>query len=130
MDMPRAVAVAGRRARAGFTLVATEGTAHAIRAAGLEVMTVGKVAEEGDDIPTLIQRGEVDLVVNTPTGDVAQDDGVTIRRAAVAAGIPYLTTMEAAEAAALAVRSDRLTPIALQELLSVTTVTIGGSTSS
>ncbi len=130
MDKPRAVAVAGRLARAGFTLVATEGTAHAIRAAGLEVTTVGKVAEDGDDIPTLIQRGEVDLVVNTPTGDVAQDDGVTIRRAAVAAGIPYLTTMEAAEAAALAVRSDRLTPIALQDLSNVVTATIGGSTSS
>ena len=129
MDKPRAVAVAGRLVRAGFTLVATEGTAHAIRAAGLEVAMVGKVAEDGDDIPTLIGRGEVDLVINTPTGDVAQDDGATIRRAAVAAGIPYLTTMEAAEAAALAVRSDRLTPIALQDMLNVAPVTTGGSTS-
>ncbi len=130
MDKPRCVGIAGRLARAGFTLVATEGTANAIRAAGLEVTTVGKVAEDGDDIPTLITRGEVDLVINTPTGDVAQDDGVTIRRAAVAAGIPYLTTMEAAEAAALAVRSDRLTPIALQDMLNVTTATNVGSTSS
>ena len=130
MDKPRCVAVAGRLAKAGFALVATAGTAAAIRAAGLEVVTVGKVAEDGDDIASLIGRGDVDLVINTPTGDVAQDDGVTIRRAAVAAGIPYLTTMEAAEAAAQAVRSDRLTPVALQDALNVPAVAADGSTSS
>ncbi len=116
MDKPRVVAIAGRLARAGFDLVATEGTAGAIRAAGLEVRTVGKISGSGDDIPSLIADGVVDLVVNTPTGRTAQGDGAMIRRAAVAAGIPYVTTMEAAEAAAAAVRSDRLHPVALQDL--------------
>jgi len=116
MDKPRVVAVAGRLARAGFDLVATEGTANAIRAAGIEVRTVGKISGAGDDIPDLIADGTVDLVINTPTGGVAQGDGAMIRRAAVAAGVPYVTTMEAAEAVAMAVRSDRLHPVALQDL--------------
>ncbi len=119
MDKPRIVAVAGRLVRAGFRLVATEGTAAAVRAAGLPVETVGKIREHGGDIPTLIADGSVDLVINTPSGRTAQGDGGAIRRAAVAAGVPYITTMEAAEAAALAVRSDRLTPVALQDLFPV-----------
>ena len=119
-DKPRMVAVARQLVDAGFSLIATEGTAAAVRAAGLPVHTVGKIRESGTDIPTLIAQGTVDLVINTPSGREAQGDGGAIRRAAVAVGVPYITTMEAAEAAALAVRSDRLTPVALQDLFGTT----------
>jgi carbamoyl-phosphate synthase large subunit len=116
MDKPRAVAVAQRLARAGFRLLATRGTARAIAAAGLDVTEVAKLADGPDDIPSLIRRGKVDLVVNTPSGGRAHSDGAEIRRAAVAAGIPCVTTMEAAEATAEALGSRRDAPVALQDL--------------
>jgi carbamoyl-phosphate synthase large subunit len=116
-DKPRAVAVAQSFARAGFRLLATQGTAAAIRAAGIAVTAVAKVAEWGDDIPTLIACGEVDLVINTPSGRVAQDDRAAIRRAASRASLPCLTTMEAAEAAAQAVRISPGPPRAIQDVV-------------
>ncbi len=119
LDKPRAVAVADRFARAGFRLLATAGTADAIRAAGVPVTTVAKLADFADDIPTLIGCGEVDLVINTPSGATAHDDGAAIRRAATRAGVACLTTMEAAEAAAQAVRFAPEPPRALQDLLAM-----------
>jgi carbamoyl-phosphate synthase large subunit len=117
MDKPRMVAVAQRIARSGFTLVATDGTAAALRAAGLEVTPVAKLDEGATDIPSLIARGGVALVVNTPSGRRAQSDGLAIRQAAVRAGIPCITTMEAAEATADALRGSKPTPLALQDIL-------------
>ncbi len=118
MDKPRAVGVAQRLSRSGFTLVATDGTAAAIRAAGLPVTPVAKLDEGATDIPALIARGGVALVVNTPSGRRAQTDGLAIRLAAVRAGIPCITTMEAAEATADALRGPQPTPLALQDILS------------
>jgi carbamoyl-phosphate synthase large subunit len=66
-----------------------------------------------------IRNGEVDLVINTPTGSGARSDGYEIRTAAVRHGIPCLTTMTGASAAARAIgamRSDVAEPISLQEL--------------
>jgi carbamoyl-phosphate synthase large subunit len=130
MDKPRAVAVAQRLSRAGLRLVATERTAVAIAAAGVPVESVGKISEGGRDIPTLIREGAVDLVVNTPSGRRAQSDGAAIRRAAIRAGIPCITTMEAAEAAADAIRSPGSTPVALQDLRTEGTYAVGQWTSS
>jgi carbamoyl-phosphate synthase large subunit len=117
MDKPRAVAVAQRLARSGFALLATTGTARAIQAAGIPVREVSKIADGDEDIAALIQLGKVDLVVNTPSGRRAQTDGAEIRRAAIRAGVPCLTTMEAAEAAADALRSRDDDPLALQDIL-------------
>jgi carbamoyl-phosphate synthase large subunit len=68
---------------------------------------------------TWIEEGKVDLVVNTPTGSGARTDGWEIRRAAVAAGIPCLTTLSAGLSAARAIASGTSGPaevISLQEL--------------
>ena len=130
MDKPRAVAVAQRLARAGLRLVATERTAAAIAAAGISVDAVGKLHEGGRDIPTLIREGSVDLVINTPSGRRAQSDGAAIRRAAIRAGIPCVTTMEAAEATADAIRSPGSVPVALQDLRNEGTSASGHWTSS
>ncbi len=129
MDKPRAVAVAQRLSRAGLRLVATERTAAAIAAAGIPVDAVGKLNEGGRDIPTLIRDGTVDLVINTPSGRRAQSDGAAIRRAAIRAGIPCITTMEAAEATADAIRSPGSIPVALQDLRTEGTYAVGQWTS-
>jgi carbamoyl-phosphate synthase large subunit len=116
-DKPRAVALAARLARAGLALVATSGTAAALAAAGLPVRAVNKVSEGSPHVADLIAAGEVALVVNTPRGGHgARTDGSEIRAAAVRAGIPCITTIEAAEAAAAALGAARpARPRALQD---------------
>ncbi|MGE4031736.1 MAG: carbamoyl phosphate synthase large subunit, partial [Thermoleophilia bacterium] len=116
-DKPRAVAVASRLARSGLGLVATSGTARALEAAGLEVRSVLKLTEGSPNAVELIADGEIAMVVNTPRGTSgARTDGYEIRAAAVRAGVPCITTIEAAEAAASAVAAGRgARPRALQD---------------
>jgi carbamoyl-phosphate synthase large subunit len=100
-------------------LIATRGTAGALAAAAITVEVVNKVGEGPPHIVDRIRAGQVDLVVNTPGGRGARTDGQEIRRAAVRAGVPCITTIEAAEAAAQAIRlGDRAAgpPVALQDL--------------
>jgi carbamoyl-phosphate synthase large subunit len=58
-------------------------------------------------VVSLIESGEVDLVINTPTGSGARSDGYEIRRAAIARGIPCITTMTGASAAVRAISARR-----------------------
>ncbi len=87
----------------GFTIVATAGTAQVLRRNGVPAEVVGKFSEGGDHIVTRILAGEIDLVLNTPFGSPGNSgprvDGYEIRTAAVSAGIPCLTTVQAAAAA-------------------------------
>jgi carbamoyl-phosphate synthase large subunit len=76
------------------------------------------VSDGSPHVVDLIAAGAVALVVNTPSGPGARPDGAAIRRAAVRAGIPCITTIEAAEVAATAVAAGRdgSGPVALQDL--------------
>jgi carbamoyl-phosphate synthase large subunit len=87
----------------GFRIVATHGTAEAISRRGVPVQGLNKIAEGSPHVLDWIERGDVDLVVNTPTGVGARTDGFEIRRAAVAHGIPCLTTLAAGISAARAI---------------------------
>ncbi|HEX3011538.1 MAG TPA: carbamoyl-phosphate synthase large subunit [Syntrophomonadaceae bacterium] len=79
----------------GFKLVATEGTAHALHKAGVEVETVNKISEGSPNIIDLIREGKVDFVVNTLThGRTPYTDGFAIRRAAVELSVPCLTSLD------------------------------------
>jgi carbamoyl-phosphate synthase large subunit len=103
----------------GFSVLATGGTATAIRRMGVPVERIKKLSEGSPNVVERIDAGEVDLVINTPTGSGARADGYEIRRAATARGIPCITTMSGASAAQRAIRA-RLSgegePISLQEL--------------
>lgn len=88
----------------GFELLATSGTAEVLRRNGIEARVVRKQSEgTGPDgeptVVTLIHEGEVDLIVNTPFGTGGRLDGYDIRTAAVARGVPCLTTVQALAAA-------------------------------
>jgi carbamoyl-phosphate synthase large subunit len=109
-DKPAAVAVAAALAGLGFELVATEGTARTLRAAGLDVDLVAKVADAAAEEPTvvdLVRRGRCDLVVNTPQGSGARADGYLIREAALVARVPCVTTISGAAAAVHAIANAR-----------------------
>ena len=103
---------------AGLDIVATAGTAAAVGAAGVPVSEVNKVSDGPPHVADLILGGDVAMVVCTPSGRGDRADGATIRRAAVRAGVPCITTIEAAEAAAhsLAVDPAVVPPVALQDL--------------
>jgi carbamoyl-phosphate synthase large subunit len=91
----------------GYSLVATDGTARALRQAGFSPRLVSKIGEAGPTVVDVITRGEVDLVINTMSniysepgvvGGPVFKDGFEIRRAAVERRIPCLTSLDTAAA--------------------------------
>jgi carbamoyl-phosphate synthase large subunit len=103
----------------GFHLVATHGTAEALEAAGLPPERVYKVKEGRPNVVDLIKGDRIQLIVNTPRGQETFFDEKAIRRAAVLARIPTITTLAAARAAAegiAALQRGTLSVCALQEL--------------
>jgi len=118
-DKPGAFAIAQSLHDNGFRIVATRGTAEAIARMGVPVTRLNKIGEGSPHVVDWIERGDVDLVVNTPTGVGARTDGREIRRAAVMHGIPCLTTLSAGVSAARAIaRAGQADPevLCLQEL--------------
>jgi carbamoyl-phosphate synthase large subunit len=119
-DKPAALGIAAQLHDLGLRIVATRGTAQAIARMGVPVETLNKIGEGSPHVVDWIERGEVDLVINTPVGTGARSDGYEIRRAAIAAGIPCVTTLSGGMAAARAIGSARAgdaSPVlSLQEL--------------
>ena len=114
-----------RLATMGFHVLATAGTAQMLRRNGIECETVLKASDvrdgaEGKSIVDRIYDGEVDLILNTPAGSAgARHDGYDIRAAAVASGVPIMTTVQGVTAAVQgieALRSNDVTVMSLQEL--------------
>ncbi|TYL50788.1 carbamoyl-phosphate synthase large subunit [Agromyces mariniharenae] len=87
----------------GYDITATEGTAEVLRRNGIQAREVLKFSDkptaDASSVVELIHRGEVDVVVNTPSGRSARADGYEIRAAAVAADIPLFTTIAELSAA-------------------------------
>ena len=117
-DKPAATLLAQRLADLGFDLAATPGTARRIKQLGIEVTEVAKVgAGDGNSVVDLVRGGRVDLIVNTPVGRGARADGYQIRRAAISARVPCITTLAGASAAVQAIaRAWQVEPKSLQEL--------------
>ena len=103
----------------GFTILATEGTAKALREAGIVADSVYKVKEGRPNVVDRIKGKGVQLIINTPRGQDTFFDEKAIRRAAVLQRIPTITTMAAARAAAegiAAARNKQVTVAPLQAL--------------
>jgi carbamoyl-phosphate synthase large subunit len=104
-DKRAVILIARAFADLGFELVASEGTAEVLKNNGLSVAVVPKIGENGEDVLGLIERGGVDLIVNTPWGRGARTDGYLIRRKALMHGVPCITTLAAAAAAVQGIES-------------------------
>ncbi|MGB8384030.1 MAG: carbamoyl phosphate synthase large subunit, partial [Dermatophilaceae bacterium] len=110
----------------GFRILATQGTADVLRRNGIAAEVVRKISERGES-PTLedgrtiaerILAGEVDMIVNTPTGQRARTDGYAIRAAAITADRTLITTVQELAAAVQAIdalRHSRFEVKSLQE---------------
>ncbi|MDQ0892477.1 carbamoyl-phosphate synthase large subunit [Agromyces ramosus] len=92
-----------RMQQLGYDIAATEGTAEVLRRNGIRAKEVLKFSEktsaDAASVVELINRGDVDVVINTPSGRSARADGYEIRAAAVAADIPLFTTIAELSAA-------------------------------
>ena len=104
-DKEAACRLARRLMEMGFTLMATSGTAHHLRAAHLPVRRINKVFEGPPHCVEAITEGEVTLVINTTEGAQAIADSFSIRRTALVRNVPYYTTITAAGAVVDALRS-------------------------
>ncbi|GAB5468555.1 MAG: carbamoyl-phosphate synthase large subunit [Rhodospirillales bacterium] len=91
----------------GFDLVATSGTAAALKAAGLTVETVKKVREGRPHVVDLMLSGGVQLVINTSAGARSIADSYSIRRQALVDKIPYYTTLRGAQCVVLALQAQK-----------------------
>ena len=118
-DKPHVASVARKFVDMGFKLVATAGTADVLEADGMSVERVYKVKEGRPNVVDLIKGERIHLIVNTPHGQDPFFDEKAIRRAAVQARIPTITTLSAARAAAegiFALQSGEVRVQALQQL--------------
>lgn len=110
-DKRAVILPAHRLQQLGFTLVATEGTAEILARNGIAVQIVNKYSETQDsgerNIVDLINAGEIDIVVNTPSGRSARADGYEIRAAAVTADKALFTTIAVLGAAVSAMDAVR-----------------------
>jgi carbamoyl-phosphate synthase large subunit len=104
-DKRSVVLIARAFADLGFEIAGSEGTAEVLKNNGLSAAVVPKIGENGEDVLGLIERGGVDLIVNTPWGRGARTDGYLIRRKALMHGVPCITTLAAAAAAIQGVES-------------------------
>jgi len=114
-----AVAVAAKKLTdAGLKIIATDGTAEYLKKSGIAVERVNKITNGSPNVLDYMKRGEVKLIINTPTTKQSIKDGAQIRRGAVDYHVPYITTVQAAQASADAIvmaEKDRITIKALDE---------------
>jgi carbamoyl-phosphate synthase large subunit len=102
-DKPDVAAVAKKFVDLGFEIISTSGTAKVLENAGLKVRRIFKLAEGRPNTLDLLKNREIQLVINTPTGQAPRADEVKIRTTAVYTGTSIMTTLSGARAAALGI---------------------------
>ncbi len=104
-DKPELLDVIKPLSECGFKFVATGRTYELIKNAGYDVKKVCKMYEGRPDVADYIINREVQLVINTPIGKKSAQDDSYIRKAAIRAKVPYITTMAAAKATAEGIKA-------------------------
>ncbi|MDO4393606.1 MAG: carbamoyl-phosphate synthase large subunit [Bacillota bacterium] len=99
-DRPDAVVLAKMFSELGFKIIATGNTCKAIQAAGIEAEHINKLFEGRPNILDAITNGEIDLIINTPNDKNSIHDDSYLRKSAIKAKVPYMTTIAAATATA------------------------------
>ena len=115
-DKPAAIQLAKALYELGFAILATRGTADAIRASGIPVEVVRKVIEGQPHVVDYIKSGTVQLLINTTMGKTSIRDSYDIRRAALVYNVPYCTTIPGAFAATHGIKALLDGPLAINSL--------------
>jgi carbamoylphosphate synthase large subunit/REP element-mobilizing transposase RayT len=104
-DKDAIIPVAREFVQLGFGIVATSGTAAALSKAKIKVTKVFKLREGRPNVLDRVKNGDINFIINTPSGKIPREDEVQIRNAALAQKIPIMTTVRAAQASANGIRS-------------------------
>lgn len=115
-DKPGICDLVQRLYAAGFSVIATRGTAGFLSEKGIDVEVINKVAEGRPHIVDLIKNKEIGFVINTVSGAQAQKDSLSIRRSALQYGIPYTTTVSGAKAVVNAIEMLKKKKISIKSL--------------
>ena len=100
----------------GLSLYGTSGTVDFLTQNGVEANLVRKVQEGSPNVIDIMRSGGIRLIINTPADKASRQDHIQIMRAAVDYGIPYITTLQAARAAAMAIDAIQREEITLEPL--------------
>jgi carbamoyl-phosphate synthase large subunit len=104
-DKEAIIPVAREFLKLGFEIVSTSGTAETLTKAKIKVTKVFKIHEGRPNVLDRIKNGDINFIINTPSGKIPREHEVVIRNAALAAKIPIMTTVRAALASANGIRS-------------------------
>ncbi|HOT07832.1 MAG TPA: carbamoyl-phosphate synthase large subunit [Methanotrichaceae archaeon] len=115
-DKAEMAGIARKLAAAGLSILATDATSDYLRSQRIPVVRVRKIYNGSPNVLDFMRLGEVKLIINTPTSKQAVKDGSQIRRAAVDYHVPYITTVQAARAAAQAIERARAGQITIKAL--------------
>lgn len=108
--------VAARLSELGLNILATKGTVEFFSKNGLEANLVRKVQEGSPNIIDMMRKGDAKLIINTPSDKYSRQDHIQIMRSALDYGIPYITTVQAAKAAALAIEAIKKEEVTIEPL--------------
>ena len=100
----------------GLSLYGTSGTVDYLSDAGIDANLIRKVQEGSPNVIDLLRKGEIRLIINTPSDKQSRQDHYQIMRAAVDYGVPYITTVQAARAAAYAIEAIKKEQITIEPL--------------
>src|SRR5476651_604691 len=115
-DKPAAVHLASGLLQLGFWVYSTSGTASTLENAGVPVVRLFKLNEGRPNVLDMLKNGEIALIINTPAGHVARQDEVKIRTTALYQRVPVMTTLAAAQATLLALRSLKTKTLGVKSL--------------
>ncbi|RTZ92179.1 MAG: carbamoyl phosphate synthase large subunit [Deltaproteobacteria bacterium] len=104
-DKRQVIFLAKKLVDLGFKIIATSGTRKVLVKNGIEVQYVYKVSEGRPDVVDFIKNGQIQLIINTPSGKKPKADEIAIRTEAVSHGIPCITTIYGAYAAVNGIES-------------------------
>ncbi|MEO1290505.1 MAG: carbamoyl-phosphate synthase large subunit, partial [Chloroflexota bacterium] len=116
MDKATVTRIARNLVRMGFDIMATGGTAKWLNRFGVEAERVNKVREGSPHIVDLLEEGKIQLVINTPLGGQAHEDGAAIRSKCYEVDVPIVTTMSAAMATMEGIKQGHKKPMKVRSL--------------
>jgi len=115
-DKEAVIPVAREFVKLGFGIISTSGTAESLVEAKIKVKKVFKLHEGRPNVLDRVKNGDINFIINTPSGKIPREHEVTIRNAALAAKIPIMTTVRAAQASANGIRSLQKSKVQVRSL--------------
>ena len=115
-DKQAVVPVVREFVKLGFGIIATAGTFEVLAAAKIPVTKVFKLHEGRPNVLDRVKNGDINFIINTPSGKIPREHEVMIRNAALAAKIPIMTTVRAAQASANGIRSLQKRKVSVRSL--------------